>query len=89
MALGSVHVATEMYKRIELLLGMRYFDMASLSSGLIESQTRWLFLNRKREDLENIKKNYPQYKYLITEVKHVLDFPVIAQSELYVIYKIE
>jgi hypothetical protein len=89
LALGSVHVATEIYNRIELLLGMRYFDMASLSSGLIESQTRWLFLNRKREDLENIKKNYPQYKYLITEVKHVLDFPVIAQSELYVIYKIE
>jgi hypothetical protein len=89
LVLGSVHVATEMYKRIELLLGMRYFDMASLSSGLIESQTRWLFLNRKRVDLENIKKNYPQYRYLITEVKHVLDFPVIAQSELYVIYKIE
>jgi hypothetical protein len=40
-------------------------------------------------DLENIKKNYPQYRYLITEVKHVLYFPVIAQSELYVIYKIE
>jgi hypothetical protein len=89
LALGSVHVATEMHKRIELLLGMRYFDMASLSSGLIESQTRWLFLSRKRENLENIKKNYPQYRYFITEVKHVLDLPVIAHSELYVIYKIE
>jgi len=89
LIIGSALVATEMNKRIELLLGMRYFDMASLSSGLMESQTRWLFLNRKKEELKNIRKHYPQYIYLITEAKSVLDFPKVAQNELFVIYKIE
>jgi hypothetical protein len=88
LILASPLVAAEMNSRMEMLLGLRYVDMASLSSGLFDSHARWLFLNRTSDDFSKLVKEYPAYRYVVTEVTHTLDFAVVSRSNSFAIYEI-
>ena len=62
--------------------------MSSQSSGFINTQMRYLFLKRSTSDFKLISKEYPIYKFLITEANHDLDLPIVKKSENFILYKL-
>ena len=59
------------------------------SSGFIDTQIRNNFLSSNEENFRIIKKYYPNYKFLITESIHKLNFPLIKKGEFYSLYEIK
>ncbi len=89
LAMGGKKIYEEIDKRMKLLLGVNYTNLPpQQTSKLNFSYMRKIFLGRKEENFKDIKNNYDQYNYLITEISHKLNFDIVAKNAHYIIYKI-
>ena len=89
LSLGSAKISGEFNRRLFLLTNLKYSEYSSLSSGFINTQMRNNFLSSNEENFRKIKMYYPNYKFLITESIHNLNFPIIKKGEFYNLYEIK
>ena len=57
-------------------------------NGMVGPRSREYFLNLAQEDLNNIRRDYPEYHYLLTENKNLVEYPVIYSNKSLTLYNI-
>jgi len=84
---GSKKIFDIYYKRMNML-NIDYKAMPTEGSRLNYSYIRKNYLSLNENDFTKIKRNYPNYNYIITESTHNLNLELIHDDSYYKIYKL-
>ena len=84
---GSKKIFDIFYKRMSMLK-INYKSIPTEGSRLNYSYMRKNYLSLNENDFLEIKKNYPNYNYIITENTHDLNLELIHDDSYYKIYKL-
>tara|TARA_Y100000294_G_C8303766_1_gene235833 strand:+ start:82 stop:492 length:411 start_codon:yes stop_codon:yes gene_type:complete len=75
--------------RLRSVAGSYAIDLeAGATNGMVGPRGREYFLNLTREDIINIRQDYPEYHYLLTENKNLVGYPVIYSNRSLILYNI-
>jgi len=71
--------------------GLTYSDLPGTVSEGGEAYfiMRERFLSLNKDDIENLRKKYPHYTYLLTEVGHDLPYSVLYRDDYFIIYRLK
>ena len=87
LMIGSKKIFDIFYPRMKLL-NLSYTNLPTEGSKLNYTFMRKTYLDLNEYNFIKIKKNYPGYKYIVTETSHILDFDILYQDKYFKIYEI-
>jgi len=83
--------ASRYYNQIEMLTKVVYrnLDEPMFQGGSNYGLLRDGYLSLKKSDILRICKTFPNYDYFLTEINHLLDFPILYKNDSFVIYDLK
>ena len=87
--MGSPRFAAFWTARMRDLLGFDYEGLPSKASGLAATRLRDAYLAIDAERAVELRRRYPDFRYLLTEAPHALPFAVTLAEAGFVLYDLD
>lgn len=89
LILGGKKIGAIISSRMKLLLGDYYYNLAPLTSGLLEQHMRSRYLDLKASDFYNVKNLYENYNFIMVESEQTLDLDLLVTSQNFSLYRLD
>jgi len=88
LSMGSRLTASIISKRLNALIDVDHKSLHMNFSPFLNSDIRRRYLNINDSKIRSLRREYPEYKYFLTESGHELNQNKIFEDEFYIIYQI-